>query len=69
MISFFGDNPYVMLPGIEVSKRLTYNPLLINPVTIAYPVFLDFLDNALPSIDYFIGIKSINVKRCSSAYE
>ncbi|KAL9408007.1 hypothetical protein AB3S75_046533 [Citrus x aurantiifolia] len=53
---FFGDGPYVMLPGVDVSKSLTYTPLILNPVTTASLTFTD-----LPSSDYFIEVKSIKI--------
>ncbi|KAH9765258.1 peptidase A1 domain-containing protein [Citrus sinensis] len=53
---FFGDGPYVMLPGVDVSKSLTYTPLILNPVTTATRTFTD-----LPSSDYFIEVKSIKI--------
>ncbi|KAH9682909.1 peptidase A1 domain-containing protein [Citrus sinensis] len=53
---FFGDGPYVMLPGVDVSKSLTYTPLILNPVTTATRTFID-----LPSSDYFIEVKSIKI--------
>ncbi|KAL9407987.1 hypothetical protein AB3S75_046515 [Citrus x aurantiifolia] len=53
---FFGDGPYVMLPDVDVSKSLTYTPLILNPVTTAsISLFPE------PSSDYFIGVKSIKI--------
>ncbi|KAJ4722377.1 Basic 7S globulin [Melia azedarach] len=34
-VVFFGDGPYVLLPGIDVSKSLTYTPLILNPLSTA----------------------------------
>ncbi|KAJ4722378.1 Basic 7S globulin, partial [Melia azedarach] len=50
----FGDGPYVLSPNIDVSKSLTYTPLVVNPVTGS-----GFLGE--PSPEYFIGLKSITV--------
>eukprot|EP01018_Ginkgo_biloba_P027082 Gb_13051 [translate_table: standard] len=43
---FFGNEPYVFLPGRDVSKQLIYTPLLKNPKN---------------PIEYFIGVKSIQI--------
>ncbi|KAJ4722379.1 Basic 7S globulin [Melia azedarach] len=51
----FGDGPYVLSPDIDVSKSLTYTPLFINPVNTAS----GFLGE--PSVEYFIGVKSITI--------
>ncbi|KAL4376981.1 hypothetical protein GQ457_02G003180 [Hibiscus cannabinus] len=55
-VIFFGDGPYVFLPGIDASQSLTYTPLIINPISTAsaFPM-------GEPSAEYFIGIKSIKV--------
>jgi hypothetical protein len=55
-VLFFGDGPYVMLPGIDVSRNLIYTPLLINPVSTASAYF-----EGDKSTEYFIGVKSIKV--------
>ncbi|KAJ8565879.1 hypothetical protein K7X08_008455 [Anisodus acutangulus] len=55
-VIFFGDSPYVFLPGMDVSKRLVYTPLLINPVSTAGSYF-----KGEPSTDYFIGVTSIKI--------
>ncbi|KAK0606937.1 hypothetical protein LWI29_006618 [Acer saccharum] len=55
-VVFFGDGPYVFLPGIDVSKSLIYTPLILNPVSTAGSFF-----QGDPSTDYFIGVKSIKV--------
>ncbi|KAE8686141.1 Hepatoma-derived growth factor-related protein [Hibiscus syriacus] len=47
-VIFFGDGPYMFLPGIDASQSLTFTPLFINPVSTA-------------SAEYFIGVKSIKV--------
>ncbi|KAF3572942.1 hypothetical protein F2Q69_00058132 [Brassica cretica] len=36
-VAFFGNGPYVFLPGIKISK-LTTTPLLVNPVLVADPI-------------------------------
>ncbi|PSR92693.1 Aspartic peptidase protein [Actinidia chinensis var. chinensis] len=55
-IIFFGDGPYVLKPNVDVSKPLTYTPLIINPVSTA---------SAFPlgeaSADYFIGVTSVRI--------
>ncbi|KAM7277551.1 hypothetical protein ACFE04_004685 [Oxalis oulophora] len=55
-VMFFGDGPYVMLPGMDVSKSLIYTPLYINPVSTASAYF-----EGDKSTEYFIGVKSIKV--------
>ncbi|KAK3189967.1 hypothetical protein Dsin_029528 [Dipteronia sinensis] len=55
-VVFFGDGPYVFLPGIDVSKSLIYTPLILNPVSTAGSFF-----QGDPSTDYFIGVKSIKI--------
>ncbi|KAL3749188.1 hypothetical protein ACJRO7_010304 [Eucalyptus globulus] len=55
-VAFFGGGPYMMLPGIDVSKSLIYTPLIINPVSTASSYFA-----GEPSTEYFIGVKSIKV--------
>ncbi|XP_004229432.1 probable aspartic proteinase GIP2 [Solanum lycopersicum] len=55
-VIFFGDSPYVFLPGMDVSKRLVYTPLLKNPVSTSGSYF-----EGEPSTDYFIGVTSIKV--------
>ncbi|KAL9407990.1 hypothetical protein AB3S75_046517 [Citrus x aurantiifolia] len=53
---FFGDGPYVMLPGVDVSTSLIYTPLILNPVSTATLLF-----RPRPSTDYFIGVKSVKI--------
>lgn len=53
---FIGNGPYVMLPGTDVSKSLTYTPLILNPVRWFGRGFV-----RQPSPEYFIGVKSIKV--------
>ncbi|XP_071722340.1 probable aspartic proteinase GIP2 [Rutidosis leptorrhynchoides] len=55
-VVIFGDGPYVMLPGMDVSKNLIYTPLIINPVSTASAYF-----QGKKSADYFIGVKSIKI--------
>ncbi|KAJ4722380.1 basic 7S globulin-like [Melia azedarach] len=55
-VVFFGDGPYVFLPGIDVSKSLIYTPLILNPVSTAGAFF-----EGEPSAEYFIGVKSIKI--------
>jgi hypothetical protein len=55
-VVFFGDGPYVLLPGIDASKFLIYTPLILNPVSSASAYF-----EGEPSSDYFIGVKSIKI--------
>ncbi|KAJ6351823.1 hypothetical protein OIU78_007668 [Salix suchowensis] len=56
-VVFFGDGPYVLLPGIDVSRSLIYStPLILNPVSTASAYF-----TGEPSSDYFIGVKSIKI--------
>ncbi|KAK2966887.1 hypothetical protein RJ640_028897 [Escallonia rubra] len=53
---FFGDGPYVMQPGIDAAKFLTYTPLIKNRVSTAGAYF-----KGDPSVEYFIGVKSIKI--------
>ncbi|XP_050366168.1 probable aspartic proteinase GIP2 [Argentina anserina] len=55
-VAFFGDGPYTLLPGIDVSQSLTYTPLYINPVSTA-----SAFSQGDASSEYFIGVKSIQV--------
>ncbi|MQM08403.1 hypothetical protein Taro_041259 [Colocasia esculenta] len=55
-VIFFGDGPYVIQPGVDVSRLLTYTPLITNPVSTAATYLLGD-----PSYEYFIGVKSIKV--------
>ncbi|KDP25943.1 hypothetical protein JCGZ_22848 [Jatropha curcas] len=55
-VIFFGDGPYVMLPGIDSSKILSYTPLLINPVSTSGAYFAGDA-----SVEYFIRVKSIEI--------
>ncbi|KAK7278401.1 hypothetical protein RJT34_23429 [Clitoria ternatea] len=53
-VLFFGDGPYNL--NIDVSKVLVFTPLVTNPVSTAPSGFL-----GEPSVEYFIGVKSIRV--------
>ncbi|GMN31383.1 hypothetical protein TIFTF001_044570 [Ficus carica] len=54
---FFGDGPYVLLPNnVDVSKSLTYTPLLLNHQNLVG----GFLNES--SAEYFIGVKSIKIE-------
>ncbi|XP_020236535.1 basic 7S globulin [Cajanus cajan] len=53
-VMFFGDGPYNL--NMDVSKVLTFTPLITNPVSTAPSAFL-----GEPSVEYFIGVKSIRV--------
>ncbi|CAL1396915.1 unnamed protein product [Linum trigynum] len=55
-VVFFGDEPYVMLPNIDISKSLIYTPLILNKVSTASAYF-----EGEPSSDYFIGVNSIKI--------
>ncbi|KAI3949890.1 hypothetical protein MKW92_003913 [Papaver armeniacum] len=55
-VIFFGDGPYVMQPGIELSTSLEYTPLFINPISTAAAYVLGDT-----SVEYFIGVKSIKI--------
>ncbi|XP_015872172.3 probable aspartic proteinase GIP2 [Ziziphus jujuba] len=55
-VVFFGDGPYVLLPGQDVSESLTFTPLFLNPVSTA-----SAFAQGDPSSEYFIGVKSIRV--------
>lgn len=53
---FFGDRPYNLLPGIDVSKSLTYTPLILNPVSTTSAYF-----QGDASTKYFINVMSIKI--------
>ncbi|XP_044500571.1 probable aspartic proteinase GIP2 [Mangifera indica] len=55
-VVFFGDGPYVLLPGKDVSQSLIYTPLILNPVSTAAATFAGD-----PSAEYFIGVNSIKI--------
>ncbi|XP_060672030.1 probable aspartic proteinase GIP2 [Ziziphus jujuba] len=55
-VVFFGAGPYVLNPGIDVSRSLTYTRLFINPVSTAASYF-----EGEKSSEYFIGVKSIKI--------
>ncbi|PIA44797.1 hypothetical protein AQUCO_01700412v1 [Aquilegia coerulea] len=55
-VIFFGNEPYVMQPNIDISTSLIYTPLLINPVSTA-----SAYSQGDRSTEYFIGVKSIKV--------
>lgn len=53
-VLFFGNGPYVFLPGIDASQRLSYTPLLNNP----------HYKN-----EYFIGVTAIQIDGKSIAID
>ncbi|GMN73160.1 hypothetical protein TIFTF001_054286, partial [Ficus carica] len=55
-VIIFGNEPYVLLPNIDVSKNLIYTPLILNPVSTSGSYF-----KGETSADYFIGVKSIKI--------
>ncbi|XP_047327784.1 probable aspartic proteinase GIP2 [Impatiens glandulifera] len=55
-VAIFGDGPYFLQPGMEISASLTYTPLFLNPVSTS-----NAFVNGEPSADYFIGVRSIKV--------
>ncbi|KAK9933440.1 hypothetical protein M0R45_020638 [Rubus argutus] len=55
-VVFFGDGPYNLLPGIEISKSLIYTPLILNPVTTSGAYV-----EGEPSAEYFINVTSIKI--------
>ncbi|XP_068660902.1 probable aspartic proteinase GIP2 [Aristolochia californica] len=54
-VIFFGDGPYVLLPVEDISKSLTYTPLILNPASTT--------GDSKPSDEYFIGLKSIKINQ------
>jgi len=48
-VIFFGKGPYVLLPGIDISKILTFTPLITRPSRLPH------------SYGYYIGVTSILV--------
>ncbi|CAK9160111.1 unnamed protein product [Ilex paraguariensis] len=57
-VIFLGDGPYVLLPGIDISKILIYTPLVVNPRISASRTSHS---EPLHSGEYHIGVKSIRV--------
>ncbi|KAG4997745.1 Basic 7S globulin [Glycine soja] len=56
-VMFFGDGPYNFgYLNSDLSKVLTFTPLITNPVSTAPSYF-----QGEPSVEYFIGVKSIRV--------
>ncbi|XAR57202.1 Nepenthesin [Bertholletia excelsa] len=55
-VVFFGDGPYVLLPGIDAASSLLYTPLIRNPVSTA-----SAYTAGEASSEYFIGVKSIKI--------
>ncbi|KAG2255152.1 hypothetical protein Bca52824_074446 [Brassica carinata] len=53
-VAFFGNGPYVFLPGIKISK-LTTTPLLVNPVLVADPIIYEPFVYGEKSPEYYIG--------------
>ncbi|XP_047339955.1 probable aspartic proteinase GIP2 [Impatiens glandulifera] len=53
-VVLFGHGPYSFLPGIDMSKRLTYTPLIINPVSTASAFFEGDI-----SSEYFMHVRAI----------
>lgn len=51
-VIFFGNSPYHLSSDIDISKTLTYTPLITNPVSTA---------PGEPSFEYFIGVNSIKI--------
>ncbi|CAI9107885.1 OLC1v1007362C1 [Oldenlandia corymbosa var. corymbosa] len=47
--------PYLFLPGIDLSKSLSYTPLLLNPIDTTIITYVR------PSNEYFIGLTGIRV--------
>ncbi|KAL1216566.1 putative aspartic proteinase GIP2 [Cardamine amara subsp. amara] len=58
-VAFFGNGPYVFLPGIEISGLQT-TPLLINPVSTA-----STFTQGEKSTEYFIGVTAIKISEKS----
>ncbi|XP_010481702.1 PREDICTED: basic 7S globulin-like [Camelina sativa] len=54
-VAFFGNGPYVFLPGIQIS-RLQTTPLLTNPVSSA-----SAYSQGEKSSEYFIGVTAIKI--------
>ncbi|KAJ4895201.1 Eukaryotic aspartyl protease family protein [Raphanus sativus] len=61
-VAFFGNVPYILLPGILIS-RLKTTPLLINPVSTA-----SAYSEGEKSTEYFIGVTDIKVLEKSISF-
>ncbi|CAN6452722.1 unnamed protein product [Victoria cruziana] len=55
-VIFFGDSPYVLLPGVDVSESVAYTKLLINPVSTGGSSF-----SGQRSVEYFVKVTAIKV--------
>ncbi|KAJ8899451.1 hypothetical protein K2173_018425 [Erythroxylum novogranatense] len=56
-VGFIGSRgPYIFSPGIDMSKSLSYTPLLVNPVQVTVITIF-----GRPSDEYLIGLTSIKV--------
>ncbi|KAL6191122.1 hypothetical protein ACLB2K_037514 [Fragaria x ananassa] len=53
---FFGDGPYNLVPGIDISTSLTYTPLLLNLVSTASAYF-----EGDANTKYFINVTPIKI--------
>ncbi|XP_073127466.1 probable aspartic proteinase GIP2 [Henckelia pumila] len=62
-VAFLGNGPYSLLPppGMVISERLSYTPLVVNPVSTVYPVLDNFPDKSWPSMEYFIGVEHVKI--------
>ncbi|KAF8086678.1 hypothetical protein N665_0615s0026 [Sinapis alba] len=59
-VAFFGNGPYVFLPGIRISDLAT-TPLLVNPVLVADPIIYSPFVYGEKSPEYFIGVTAIKI--------
>ncbi|KAJ0236209.1 hypothetical protein HA466_0261920 [Hirschfeldia incana] len=59
-VAFFGNGPYVFLPGIQISD-LTTTPLLLNPVLVADPIIYSPFVYGEKSPEYYIGVTAIKI--------
>lgn len=57
-VIFFGDGPYVMLPGIDISRLLSFTPLITNKNG---PKGSRNVAGNDPSDEYYIGVKGIRI--------
>lgn len=62
-VAFFGSKgPYRFPPNVDLSKSLTYTPLLFNPVSASIYTYW------LPSYEYYIGLSAIRINGKAVAF-
>ncbi|XP_059654459.1 probable aspartic proteinase GIP2 [Cornus florida] len=60
-VMFIGDGPYVLFPGIDVSKLLIYTPLIVKAKNTDTITYSSEYSDPYSSYEYYIRIKSLRV--------